>query len=435
MKRFNVLLFLTLFVGSVFGQSSTQVNFKSLEKKIAKSDETIQHEKKALKPNTWLKRGDLMMKAHDAMILNAYAGMDVNEFGIVIGYPLESSEVEMNGMDLLKYKMERTDFYFYGGALLFWEYTSPLYEKPLDEAYKNFLKVQELDTKGKSNKKLKVLYESLKIKFIVEGSVDYARADYKQAFHNFKSAAEIGELPLVSNVDTIMLYYTGLSAQLMEDFDSAIRYYDKAIAYDLYMDGNVFFNAYEAYKSQEKASEGVNYLEDGFLKFPQNQNILYSLIDYYLQRGENPDKLLHYIDQANATEENATLYFAKATLLESLGQFDQSVENYQNAIELDSYYFDAVFNLGVIYYNRGVEYLNEASQVSAHETEKYDELIAKSNADFKKSVPYMQRAFDIDSSNKITVETLRNLYFRFRMENDDYMQKYQLINDHWNNME
>lgn len=434
MKRFNVLLFLTLFVGSVFAQQSTEINFKSLEKKIAKSDVTIQHEKKALKTNTWIKRGDLMMKAYDAMILNSYTGMDVNEFNLIIGSPIERSEVEKYEMDLVKFKMERTDFYFYDNGLLFWEYTNPLQEKPLDEAYKSLLRAQELDVKGKKAKKLLELYESLKIKYIIEGSVNYAKADYENAFHDFKNASEIGEMPLVSNVDTVMLYYTGLSAQLIGDIGNAVKYYDKAIAYELFMDGNVYFNAYDAYKSQGKASEGIGYLEDGFLKFPQNQNILYSLIDYYIQHGDNPDKIILYIDQAIATDSNPILYFAKATLLENLGQFDLSVESYKKAIEIDSNYFDAVFNLGVIYYNRGVEFLNEASALSASEVEKYDELIAKSNADFKHSVPYMQRAYEIDPSNIISIETLRNLYFRFRMESDEYMKKYEEINEYWNSL-
>lgn len=431
MKRFYVFLLSTLMVGTTLAQTPNVVNFKALEKKIVKSNQAIQNEKQAVKYSTWLTRGELFIKVYDAMTLSAYNGMSISDFNILIGMPLESSDVVINDLNLKKYKMERTDFFFLDDYLMYWNYAKPLYDNPFEEAYKSLRKVGELDEKGKSNKKIKPLYERLKYQFITEGSIEYAKKDYAKSYDYFVKAIEIGEMPLVGYVDTLMLYYAGLSAQLIGDYDNALKYYEKSIKYQLFMDGNVYYNAYDACKTMEKAPEGLKYLEDGFVKFPKNQNILYSLIDYYLQRGENPDKIIDYIDQANENEENATLYFAKATLLDNLGNFDGAIENYMKAVELDPEYFDAVFNLGVIYFNRGVGILDEASKLPPKEIEKYDELIVKSNNEFKKSLPYMERALEISPDNIQTLESLRNLYFRFRVESEEYMKKYQEINLKW----
>ncbi len=66
--------------------------------------------------------------------------------------------------------------------------------------------------------------------------------------------------------------------------------------------------------------------------------------------------------------------------------------------------------------------------------DKYDELIVKSNAEFKKSIPYMEKAYQAMPDNKATIETLKNLYFRFRGENEEMQKKFDDINKVWENL-
>jgi tetratricopeptide (TPR) repeat protein len=236
-------------------------------------------------------------------------------------------------------------------------------------------------------------------------------------------------MPLVNFVDTAMIYYAGLSAQLNMDYEGAVKLYKKAIEFDSYYDGNVYYNAYDAYKSMDRAEDGLPFLEKGFVEFPTNQNILYGLINYYLAKDKNPEVVIEYIDQAIKTDENYSLYFAKGTLLDNLGNFEEAVISYSKAIELNPEFFDAVYNLAALYFNQGVKFLEEANKVPAREVEKYDDLIGKSNIEFKKSIPYMERALEIDPENLQTIESLRNLYFRYRNEDEENMKKYEDINE------
>lgn len=434
MKRIFLTLLSAFIVVSAFTQTSTQVNYKSLEKKIDKSNSEIENEKKSANYKTWLNRGRLMLDVYDAMTLNATNGMTIKEFEIIVGSPKAKSVEEIEGEKVDRYAMERSDFFFIDQVLVYWTFTKPLYEESLNEAYRSLQKVPALDDKNKSEKELKTLYEILKNNYLIEGSIDYAKKDYGKSHDYFVKAIEIGEMPLVNFVDTAMIYYAGLSAQLNEDYEEAVKLYKKAIEFKSYFDGNVYYNAYDAYNSMDRAEDGLPFLEKGFVEFPKNSNILYGLINYYLAKAENPEVVIEYIDQAIETDENYSLYFAKGTLHDNLGNFDEAVISYSKSIELNPEFFDAIYNLAALYFNQGVKFLEEANKVPAREVEKYDDLIGKSNNEFKKSIPYMERALEIEPENLQTIESLRNLYFRYRNESEDYMKRYEDINEKWNEL-
>lgn len=435
MKR--ILLFITaaLMVGTIFAQTSSQINFNSLEKKLEKSNADIENAKKSLKYKTWLSRGELMLNIYDAMILNTNPGMSMAEFSIIVGAPKEKTDQEVDGQIVTEVKMDRVTFTFINDALETWTFTDNLVEKPLDKAYSSFMKSQELDEKGKGTSKVKDNLNRLKYIYISEGSNYYSKKDYALSFEHFAKAVEIGELPIVNYVDTVVIFYAGLSAQVNKEFEKAIEYYKKALDYNYTSDGNIYYNIFEAYLSLEKGEEGVEYLREGFLKYPTNQSVLYGLINYYITRGDDPNLVLDYIHKAIEVDPGEySLYFAEGTVHDKLENIEKAVASYEKSLELNPTFYDALFNLGALYYNQGVKLLEQANKVPAREIEKYDEIIALSNEQFRKSIPYIERAYEV-SQDKSTVETLRNLYFRFRNDNDEMQKKYEKINEVWKGLE
>ena len=430
MKRIILFFTAAIMATSVLAQTSQQVNFKALQKKVDKSNANTQDEKKSLKYKTWLSHGELMLDVYDAMVLSSRSGMSIAEFNLVIGKPIEQNESEVDGNTITEYKMERVNFYFVNGSLEYWTFTNKLVDKPLNVAYESFLKVKDLDEKEKANKSLSELLNRLKFNNISEGTSNYAQKDYKAATEHFSNAVLIGENPLVEEVDTAVIYFTGLSAQLDANFETAIKYYEKAI--EMNYDGgagNIYYNIFEAFESLERAEEGLKYLENGFIKFPKNQTILFGLINYYINKGDDPSKVLDYIHKAMETDPNvSSLHFAEGTLYDKLGDFKAAEKSYKKAIEINPEFFDASYNIGVLYYNNGVKFIEEANKVPAREVEKYDSLLEKASIEFKQSIPYMEKSHELEKTNEVVLETLRNLYFRFRNESAEYMQKYEEIN-------
>ena len=429
------MLFAVVLSMTAIAQTSTQINFGNLEKKIAKSNQNIENPKSNTKYQTWQSRGELMLEVYNAMTLNAYAGQTMQEFNLVIGRPKQQIEEEQDGVPVTKLVMDRVTFTFVEGMLQSWEYTNPLFKNPLDESFNSFLKAIELNQKGKGKEKMAEDMQMLKKLVIAEGSNSYSNKDYDNSFKLFSKAIEIGLNPLVGSVDTVLFFYAGLSAQLDNKLDNAIEYYQKSIDYGYYAAGNVFYYIYDAYKTLDRAGDGLKYLQDGFLKEPSNQNILYSLIDYYIAKDDDPGIVIEYLNKAKEAEpDNYVLYFAEGTIYDRLNNFEASEKAYLKAIELKSDYFDAVFNLGALYFNQGVKFAEEATKIPPKEDRdgsKYDAKMKLADQEFKKSIPIMERALEINPNSKDTIETLKNLYFRFRSEGAEMQKKYDDISRQW----
>lgn len=438
MKRILLLISVVLAFNGTFAQqvgTSKSINFKTLEKEVAKSNASIENPKKNAKDATWISRAELMIKVYNSQILNAYIDMTTENFNLVVGKPNEQTNVDIDEVSTDKYIMDRVTFFFIEGKLSYWQVTNPIVENSLDLARISLQKAIELDVNSKKTKKISDNLAILKRLYVNDGLNSYSNKDFANAYKSFKSSIELAIMPQVNALDTEVYYYAGLAAQLANNLEGAIEMYQKSIEYDKTMDGASYYNIYEANKKIGKEDEGTKYLEEGLVKFPQNLNILYSLINYYINKGEDPSKIITYIDKALGDDpQNASLHFAKGTLCDKIEKTDEAVAAYEAAIKINPEYFDAYYNLGAVYYNLGVKYIEEAAKIPASKEKEYDEVIAKSAVEFKKSIPYMVKAAEINPESKEAVETVMNLYFRYRNESEEMMNLYNKYKEMLDNL-
>ncbi|RPH34345.1 MAG: tetratricopeptide repeat protein [Bacteroidales bacterium] len=435
MKKLTIILLLIFGFNLANAQTGVQIDFDQLKKKVEKSNADIENPKKNIKEGTWMDRAELMMDIFDSQMLKTRIGMGLQEFMIIAGQPKNRVTEEVEGTVVEKLIMDRAVFYFVNSMLEKYEVLNPVVEKPLDIAQESLKKATEIDVAGKKSKKIKELYNQLKGLYISEGSNFYAFKNYTGAFNCFNSVIIIGQLPLMNQKDTAIYYYSALSAQFAGKNQEAIEQYKKAIELGFTSEGNAYSNIDQAYRALGDNESGLKYLEEGFTKFPKNQSLLIALINYYLNKNEDPSKVITYIDKAIADDPtNASLYHAKGTIYDKLKEFEQAIEAYKKAIEVNPKYFDPYFNIGVIYYNAAIKCLEDANKVPAKELEKYDALIAKANEEFKKALPYMEKANELTPNDKYTLESLKNIYFRYRRDNDEMQKKYDAVIENLKNL-
>ena len=111
---------------------------------------------------------------------------------------------------------------------------------------------------------------------------------------------------------------------------------------------------------------------------------------------------------------NSALHFALGTIYDKLGQYDNAENSYKKAIEIKADYFDAVYNLGALYYNKGVKQTDIANAIK--DDKKYKIESDKADAIFRQSIPYLEKAEEIGTDDKNTMKemltTLKSLYAR-----------------------
>lgn len=430
MKKLTIILLIVFGFNLVSNaQGGVQINFDQLKKKVEKSNADIENPKKNIKEGTWMDRADLMLEIFDAHMYKNSIGTDITSFNLIMGNQVKNSvQEEVEGTLVEKKIAERTVFYFVNGKLERYEVLNPVIANPLDVAFDCLKKAQEIDVAGKKTKKIAEKFDFLKQQYIANGSNCYSFKNYDCAFNSFKQVITIGELPIINKKDTAIYYYSALSGQLANKNQEAIEYYKKAIELGFTVDGNAYNYIDQAFKSIGDKESGLKYLEEGFTKFPKNQSVLFSLINYYLERNEDASKVVVYLDKAIQDDPaNASLYHAKGVLFDKIADTDKAIAAYSKAIEINSSFYDSYYNLGALIYNKGVKLLEEANKIPPKELERYDATIAKANVEFKNSIPYFEKALELKPDDKFTAETLKNIYFRYRNESPEMKAKYDAI--------
>ncbi len=415
MKRISLLLALIVvsFVNLIAqAEGGAALNYNALEKKMQKSDQTIQDPKKGADPKTWIERAKLFQDIFEVNTQMLRNSMPVHELKLFYKDPKEIKKVEMNNAVVEQYVYDRIIVNVEGGNVKSWQETQVIHPQPLKEALNSYNKATELDKDGKLKKKITEGLKELKSKFEKQALNEYNLKDFAKSHEAFKSMVEISENPLVNVSDTLITYYTGVTASEAGKPAEAIKYFKKALDMK-YNSPSIYLDLNKAYSATGDSAQALASLQQGFQKYPDNVSILIELINYYLVKGQSSEAL-EYLSKAKASDpNNKSFYFAEGTLYDKMGQAENAIAAYDKSIEIDPTYFDAYYNAAVVYYNTAVKMMEDA--VNENDNKKYLEKKAAAEEQFKKAIPYMEKASELNPKEVSPLETLKALYYRLKM--------------------
>jgi len=305
------------------------------------------------------------------------------------------------------------------------EKVKKLVDDPLTNALNSYKKAIELDDKGKFDNSLKVKCTLLTNNLTNQAVDAFKNENYKLALRSFEQILEIQDIDIIKqdnpvSIDTVIIYNAGLAAYNAEDYDKAIKYFGEASQYG-YGEANTYNLISNSYKLKTDTLGALETLKKAFEKYPEDETILQNMIQIYLDIDKT-EAAMKYLDMAIAQDpNNATYYFAKGSLFEKMEQKDKAIATYQKAINADSESYNAYYNLGAIYYNKGVEQIEVANKVPTGKSEQYQTELDKADVWFKKSLTYMEKCQELEPDDRLTLESLKNIYYRFK-DMDKYNQ-------------
>lgn len=298
-----------------------------------------------------------------------------------------------------------------------------LAEDPLTEAFESYQKALELDEGDKFANSVKVKLTLLTNDLTNQAVEAFNNDDYEKALRSFEQILAVQDMPIIAEdspgaIDTVIIFNAGLAAYNAEDYDKAIKYYKQA-AETGYNEARTYSLIANAYQLKKDTLGAIQALQEGFEKYPEDNTVLTSMIQIYLDMDKTEDAM-KYLDMAIEREpDNATFHFAKGTLHEKLEEIDEAVAAYEKAIDLDDTFFNAYYNLGALYYNQGVKQIEVANAIPTNKNEEYEAELSKADVWFKKALPYMERCYELRPDDTMTKESLKNLYYRLK-DMDNY---------------
>ena len=335
---------------------------------------------------------------------------------------LESAETRIQDAIIHKKSKDWPKTYIVAAELANAKYKAKKDPAELTNAYDYYMKAIELDQKdkGRFEKEIKMALTFFVNELTNAGIEAFNGEKFSSAAGIFENVLKINGLDMFASEaageDTAIIYNTALAAYNAKEWDKAEEYLKKTFSLN-YGGGDVTLLLDQVYANTKDSLKMAENLKEGFEKYPEDDRILTQLINYYLGAQQN-EKALDYLDKAIEKDpDNSTFYYARGVLHDQSKHFDKAILDYGKATEFNPEYFDALYNLGVIYFNKGVEQMNMANDKT--DFKEFEQEKAKADELFKKSLPFMERANKIKPEEAAVLESLKGLYYRFEM-NDQY---------------
>jgi len=436
MKKITIALLLILSVTMVSAQTK---NAEEAKKAIEKALVACQDAKKAAKPATWIALADAYLKAYElpvASLLPNTPQMEVKLF--LKGQQVLSTRTEkcVEGTYTVDSYADKDLYYNENGILEFWIVTKPVVEEDmLAKAKEALAKAIEVDPKGSKMKDIAEKYETIHQKLGSDAFNYYLKGDFETASKLFKDTYQTAETPALGKVDSLMIYYCAMVANMAKNFPMAVDCYKRCAEIGFYQEGNVFSNLAEIYRQQGDTTAWKATLENGFESYPQSQGILVGLINLYRETGDNPQKLFDLLHKAQENEpDNASLFYVEGDIYKQLGDTEKATEKYLKATEINPKYVFGYLGIGIMFYEKAVELQNKANE--EFDDAKYTALNNEMENSLEKSIEPFAKAFETSDDVQIKVavaEYLKNIYFRLRAKNDSYQSLYEKYKDYMEN--
>jgi len=316
-----------------------------------------------------------------------------------------------------------------------------LHDNPLQVAFESFIKCKELDSKN-FHKDMVLQYLNVEgQQFVNVGITKYNAKDYTGALQAFQNTLQACAIEGIERTDSLALYYAGASAEQTGDLELAEKYFRQAIAIN-YKAEAAFVRLVRMYSDKEGSEDkAFALLKEGREKFPNNQTLVTDEVNVYLKNDQHAEAVKSLEVAIAGEPTNASLHFAYGFVNDRLaakeieanpkgneaytGYIAAAEKSYAKSVELDGSNFDAVYNLGALYFNQAVK-MNEAANM-IDDMKKFEVARDAADAIFEKSLPILESAYAINPDDKGVLVSLKQLYYRKMAKDESYKKKYDEI--------
>ena len=252
------------------------------------------------------------------------------------------------------------------------------------------------------------------------GADDYNNGKFAEAAPMFRKAYEIAK-SLGSPDANEMLNFAATSALRSGDYTTALQYFTEMQQNGA--DGvDVYKHLAACYNGLGNADKAMEMINTGLEKNPGDAGLILEKVNAYLKDGKGAEAVEDLNKLRELDPENAQLLFVLGTIYgdennKDIYDVDKARKYYEDALAINPNYYDAIYNIGVLYTtmaNKYIEQANEITGFSKAEQEQYNNLIEQANELLRTGLPYLQQAYESQPSDDVK-NVLRSIYVKLNM--------------------
>jgi tetratricopeptide (TPR) repeat protein len=240
---------------------------------------------------------------------------------------------------------------------------------------------------------------------------EYQANNYKKAAELFEEASE------VKPGDTAAHLYAATAANMGEMYDMALKHYRELIGSEYTEQNQVYKNIIYILRAvKEDNDKALEVIREAKAAYPDDMDFAKQEINVLIIT----DRIDEARDQLTAeiakNPQDADLYSNRAMLYGELGEYEKAKADYKKSLELQPNDYANNYYLGVLYYNQGAEYTQQANAMDLKEYQKKGAAVEeKAKEQFKSAMPYMEKALEVKPEDKNALEALKTIYGRLKM--------------------
>ena len=318
-----------------------------------------------------------------------------------------------------------TKMWYYRGKTYLGIYDSKTY-KNLDadaalKAVESFINCLKADKDNIYKDEVTDLLIASSLRLYNSGMEVYRNGNYTKASQNLTAvfdafAFDKNKTLTRSNITPESLNYDLYSiSRDAKDLAKAKEYLQKLVDAK-YKSPKIYMDMSRILISEKDTVKALEYIEMGRNLFEDDVKLITAELTLYIQQGKT-DVLLLKLDKAiESAPDNELLYYTQGLIYKDKKQIEKAEASYKKVLEIKPDHLDANFEMGALYFNRGVEWNNKSSNLPMSESKKMKEFDEKAIADFKTAIPYFEKTHELNANDVNVIQSLMKVY---RMTGDD----------------
>lgn len=316
--------------------------------------------------------------------------------------------------------------WYYRGLIYQALYNNPKYGQLCDNclitAYESFTKANEINPKNEWADIIKNLNLNLLARdFFNKGVDDFNHAKYADALTSFEYVQKLNP------TDTSAVLNSAFAADKAKNTEKAKQYYNRLINMG-HQDDNVYMSLASIYKDEKDTVRALMTIQDARKVFPDTLSLMLTEINLLLSMGRSKEATAVMETAITKDPKNQSLYLALGSTYDQLANprdaqgndlpkpvnytelMNKAEQTYLRGLAMNVNNFELNYNLGAIYFNQGAEMANAANNIKDNAA--FEAAKVKANAKFIQSEPYLEKAFELNGTDKATLTSLKLLYAR-----------------------
>lgn len=254
--------------------------------------------------------------------------------------------------------------------------------------------------------------------YFQDGIEQFNNKAYGDAAASFRKSYDISLTG--SRPDTSALENAGLAYMRGELYDEAIATYTdlKNLGYDKV---DLYKNMAACYTLKGDDENSMKVIAEGLEKYPGDAGMIIEKVNLYLKQGKGEEALGDLNKLQELDPNNVSILFTLGSIFgddtHDIFDADKAIGYYTRIIELDPTYYDAHYNLAMVYItlsNQKITEANEITGASMAEIERYNKLMDESTEYLRQGLPYAKTAYEAQPSDDLK-HLLKTLYVKLKM--------------------